>query len=311
MKQLIIAGALCLVAFSCSHHKKADKDQPDQAMVPEATSLLGEPLFPAKPSEKLLASFQKHKAAYETTPDDVDKLIWYGRFMAYKGDYRKAIEIYTKGIEKFPHDAHLYRHRGHRYISIRAFDLAIQDLEYATGLIEGKANEIEPDGMPNAQNIPVSTLHGNIWYHLGLAYYLKHDLENALRAYQKCLSSTDNDDNLVSATHWIYMILRRMDRKITADQYLTAISTDLNVIENTDYHRVCLFYKGLLSMEELDGHEGTGPGNDAVSYAIGNWHFYHGEKEKAREVFENILKRKSWSSFGYIAAESDYAKEFR
>ncbi len=64
---------------------------------------------------------------------------------------------------------------------IREFDRAIQDFEKAATLIEGTEDKIEPDGLPNAQNIPVSTLHTNIWYHLGLAYYLQHDLENALR----------------------------------------------------------------------------------------------------------------------------------
>ena len=63
----------------------------------------------------------------------------------------------------------MYRHRGHRYVSIREFDRAIADLEYAATLIEGTEDEIEPDGMPNAMNIPVSSLHSNIWYHLGLA----------------------------------------------------------------------------------------------------------------------------------------------
>ena len=37
-------------------------------------------------------------------------------------------------------------------------------------MIAGKEDSIEPDGMPNPQNIPVSSLHTNIWYHLGLAY---------------------------------------------------------------------------------------------------------------------------------------------
>jgi tetratricopeptide (TPR) repeat protein len=62
---------------------------------------------------------------------------------AYTGDFRGAVEIYSEGIEKFPHDDRMYRHRGHRYISIREFDRAIADLEQAAKLIEGKENETE------------------------------------------------------------------------------------------------------------------------------------------------------------------------
>ena len=50
---------------------------------------------------------------------DVDNIIWYGRRTAYLGDYREAIRIFSEGIEKHSKDARMYRHRGHRYISIR------------------------------------------------------------------------------------------------------------------------------------------------------------------------------------------------
>ena len=42
-----------------------------------------------------------------------------------------GVSRYTEGIEKFPQDARFYRHRGHRYISIREFDRAIRDFEHA------------------------------------------------------------------------------------------------------------------------------------------------------------------------------------
>ena len=238
-------------------------------------------------------------------PQNPDKLIWYGRFTAYAGDYQGAIELYTKGIEQFPEDPRFLRHRGHRYISIRKFDEAIQDFEKAAKLIEGRPNEIEPDGMPNAQNIPISTLHGNIWYHLGLAYYLKQDMPNALRAYQNCLNSTQNDDNVVSSTHWLYMILRRMDQKEEAESYLEVIKPEMNIIENFSYHNACLFYKGEITEEELLGDSGAAASNDAITYALGNWYQYNGEVEKAEEILGNLLEKGSWNSFGFIAAEAD------
>jgi tetratricopeptide (TPR) repeat protein len=53
--------------------------------------------------------------------------IWLGRRLAYLGRYRDAIDALTKGIAKHPTEARLYRHRGHRHITIRKFALAIAD----------------------------------------------------------------------------------------------------------------------------------------------------------------------------------------
>ena len=72
--------------------------------------------------------------------------------------------------------------------------------------------------MPNALNIPISSLHSNIWYHLGLAYYLTNDLENALRVYKEAFKDPENNDKLVSTTHWLYMTLRLLGRDKEAEQ---------------------------------------------------------------------------------------------
>ena len=92
----------------------------------------------------------------------------------------------------------------------RALELAI---DYAAALIEGTDDEVEPDGLPNALGIPVSTLHSNIWYHLGLARYLKGDYEGAVQAYGRGLEVSRGPDNVVSTTHWLYMALRRLGRR--------------------------------------------------------------------------------------------------
>ena len=53
--------------------------------------------------------------------------------------------------------------------------MAIADLRRASQLVAGKPDEVEPDGAPNKAGIPRSTLQSNIWYHLGLAQYLRGD----------------------------------------------------------------------------------------------------------------------------------------
>ena len=223
---------------------------------------------------------------------------------------RRPLKYTRRALTNFPKIPGCIAIGGHRYISIRKFEKAIQDLEKAGQLIQGTENEIEPDGIPNAMNIPISTLYGNIWYHLGLAYYLNHNYEKAYEAYIKCRESGNNDDNIVSSTHWLYMIQRRIGNVELAERLLAPIRLDATIIENTGYYNLCKFYKGLIPMDSLQISDEVNPSSDAVKYGFANWYFYNGEKEKSRKVIEDILDGKSWNSFGYIAAESDLIKYF-
>jgi tetratricopeptide (TPR) repeat protein len=263
-----------------------------------------------KPSEKLLAQYQEAKTTYEANPEDVDAIIWFGRRTAYLGQYREAIEIFSEGINKFPNEPRFYRHRGHRYISLREFDLAISDLEKAGDLIEGTSDEIEPDGMPNSLNIPVSSLHGNIWYHLGLAYYLKHDYEKAYSAYLRCRETSNQYDNIVSSTHWLYMIQQRLGNPEKADSLLAPIHPDSTVIENQSYADLCRLYKGWIPVDSLISDGPSNPSNDAIRYGVANWFLYMGDTVPARKMMRDLVNEKVFSSFGYVAAESDLIRYF-
>ena len=180
---------------------------------PEATSLLGRPLSNAPVSEtarpKMEADLASALAVWEKDRTDADAHIWLGRRTAYLGRFREALRIYTDGINRHPNDARFYRHRGHRYITVREFDRAIADLEKAAALRKGQPDEVEPDGQPNARNIPTSTLHSNIWYHLALARYLKGDNMRAVEDWRRTRDVGKNPDNLVSSSNWLYLSLRR------------------------------------------------------------------------------------------------------
>ena len=283
---------------------------PDVPEGVQAISLLGEELRSPAASGAVVDNLAAAKEAYEADPDDVENIIWYGRRIAYTGDYRGAIRAFSEGVARFPHDARLYRHRGHRYISIREFDRAIKDLERAAVLIRGSEDTVEPDGAPNPQGIPVSTLHSNIWYHLGLAYYLKGDLENAERVYRIAIDGTPNDDMRVATTHWLYMTLRLQDREQEAAAVLEPIRAEMNVIESMAYHQLCLLYKGEGEMSTALGAGITPAGGDSAMYGVGNWHFYNGRTDEAKVMFERMLTDSGWASFGRIAAESDLARKF-
>ena len=281
----------------------------------EAISFLGQPLkAPPLPDEVREEREQKLEAAREAlaeNADSVDALIWFGRRTAYLGRYRDAVAIYTRGIGTMAPDARLYRHRGHRYITLRRLDDAIEDLEHAAEMIEGQPDRVEPDGLPNARNVPTSTLQSNIWYHLGLAYYLEGDFNSALRAYRECEKVSVNPDMLSATSHWLYMTLRRLGRDLEAAKVLEPIHAEMDIIENDDYHRLLLMYKGEIEPEDVlaesTGDDGSISFASAV-YGVGNWYLQNGETERAREIFEQIVAGGQWPAFGFIAAEAELAR---
>ena len=305
ISQFALLSWLALAANAAVASRDGDPASPPQGV--QAYSPSGKALISPPPDRDTLEKLNDAGIEYEEDPADADNIIWYGRRIAYTGDYRRAIRIFSEGIERHPGDARMYRHRGHRYISVREFDRAIEDLEYAAKLIEGEENSIEPDGIPNALNIPVSTLHGNIWYHLGLAWYLKHDWEKAYRAFQAGFDTGGNDDNRVSTTHWRYMILRRMGRPAEAERTLDDITADMDVIENMVYHSLCLFYKGQLSLAEMTADDADDSTAAAGAYGVANWFLYNGDEAEARKRMEALTRGAGWDSFGYIAAEADLA----
>lgn len=286
----------------------------DMTAAPVATSLLGEPLHPlvqdSVTSARLEEELESAEARHTARPDDVDATVWLGRRLAYAGYYREAIEVYSEGIEKHPDNPRLYRHRGHRYITLRELDRAIEDLEHAARLISGTEDQVEADGMPNEAGIPRSTLHTNIWYHLGLARYLQHDFEGAAYAYRQGLDISPNDDMRVAMADWLYLALERLDRDAEAELVLEGISRDMEILENDAYLRRLLFYKGELPPDSLIGGSLAEAEPLAVAtngYGLGAWYLVHGDTIMARQVFRHVLDTGYWPAFGYIAAEAELA----
>ena len=247
------------------------------------------------------------RAEFEQNPTDPDAAIWVGRRLAYLGQYQGAIDAYGAAIAQHPDYAKLYRRRGHRYISTRRFDDAIVDLERAAELIEGVPDEVEPDGAPNERNIPTSTSHTNIWYHLGLAYYLTGDLDRALDAYRECLAFSKNPDMLVATSHWLYMTLRRLGEDDPAAEVLEPIVDGMDVIENGAYYRLLQMYKDLIPPELILERAAADGGVQfpTSAYGVASWHLYNGHSEIGLTLLNRIVAGDQWAAFGHIAAEAD------
>lgn len=281
----------------------------------EAVSLLGETLVSPEISPAALEVYQARYAEAEAElaaqPDDVDAIIWMGRRTAYLGRYREAIDIYSDGIALHPDDARLYRHRGHRYVSVREFDNAIADFRRAAELTDGVPDQVEPDGLPNARGIPTSTLQFNIWYHMGLAHYLKGEFEAAAEAYESCARVSDHDDSKVATAYWRYMTLSRLGRTDDAAAVLQSVGEDLDLIESGGYLELLLLFRGERTEEDILGppDSETTLGSTTAGYGVGYWHQSNGRETEARAVYERTLggRASQWAAFGFIAAEAELA----
>lgn len=279
------------------------------------TSLLGRPLtappVTGEARARMEAQLAEARAIWDTRRDDADALIWVGRRQAYLGQYREAIATFSDGVTRHPSDARMYRHRGHRHLTVRDIDNAIADFERAATLIAGQPDQVEPDGQPNARNTPTSTLHSNIYYHLALARYLKGDFARAAEAWTKARDAVRNPDNLVAASHWLYLSLRRAGRTAEANAVLTPITESLDVIENGSYHQLLLMYKGLRTPEAILATAPGGSSGSAARYGVSAWYLINGRVDDARALWQSMIDGPDWAAFGNLAAEAELAREKR
>jgi tetratricopeptide (TPR) repeat protein len=300
-----LAGALaaCVLAQSPST-QPADR-------VPEAHSRYdGRPFYSLAPGARPQAEqeLKAAQAAAASQPSSVEARIWVGRRLGYLWRMRDAIVAYTAALHDHPASAALHRHRGHRYISIRDFDAAIADLRAAVELIAGQADEIEPDGQPNKLNKPLTTLGFNVWYHLGLAHYLKGDYRAALAAYDECLKfSRQYADKLVATSYWMYLTQRRLGQDAEAARLLEAITPDMEIIENAAYHRLLMLFAGKRTLAETIASERQAA-TDAptIAYGVAMWLHFNGEPAEAN--LKSAVSGDNWPAFGFIAAEAELAR---
>jgi tetratricopeptide (TPR) repeat protein len=301
-----------ILTFACSPKpKEVTRDEPK----PVLTSLLGKTFYQPQWSEKTKAKLDSNlevaRKNFSTDPSE-ENYIWLGRRLAYLYQYDSALRVFTDGISKFPESFRLYRHRGHGYITIRKFDEAINDLQKASELMKDASVEIEPDGAPNKLNQPRSNTQFNVWYHLGLAYYLKGDFYKAETSYLECLNVSDNDDLITATVDWLYMTYRRENKKAEADQLLRKIKNDMNIIENDSYYKRLQMYQGKMKPGELLTVKGDDEeANLALAtqgYGLGNWYFYNGQEARATEIFKKVVEGEYFSAFGFIAAEAELSR---
>jgi tetratricopeptide (TPR) repeat protein len=296
--------------MSCGRQQKIDP-LPKGA---EAISLLGDTLStpeidPAN-FDSLNNGLIRAVMDYRIDPEEMESIIWLGRRTAYIGEYREALRIFTEGVYKAPEDPRMYRHRGHRYITLRKFDLALEDFKSAEDLMRSLPDQVEPDGLPNEAGIPTSTLKSNVFYHQGLAHYLKGDFTSAAGSYRKAEALELTDDMKIALMYWHYMALKRDGNDMEAGELLKDVNSEIELLENDAYLNLLLVFKGVFEPDHLLESGADALQNATLAYGIGNWHYMNGRTERAYQIWQNLYDPESsqWPAFGFIAAEAELAR---
>jgi len=308
IKYTLIFLFLMITAIGCN----GVIDLPDVPSGAQTYSLLGDTLYTQELDSETEEEYRENLriaiADYRQDPEDPDHLIWLGRRTAYLGQYREAVEIFTEGVFKHSEDPRMYRHRGHRYLTLRNFNRAVEDFESAVLLMRNMDDEIEPDGLPNELNQPTSTLKSNVWYHLGLAHYVQYNFDDAIDAYENALELDLTDDMRIATLYWYYMALKRNGEDEKAGRVIKDISPEIEIIENEAYLNLLLVFNGVFQPRHLMEASDDALQNATLGYGIGNWHYINGREERAFEIWQAIYDEGNWPAFGFIAAESELAR---
>lgn len=214
-----------------------------------------------------------------------------GLALARESRYEESIVAYSIAASIDPYRGILYRYRGHRYISVRRFEEGVADLVLASRII--------PENW-------------DVWYHLGLGYFLLGRYEDAEKAYEICYEMSIDNDSKAAITNWLYATLRRLGKDIRAQEILAAIPNDgFEVVDSEGYYELLKIYKGVLSKDEM--FQVLKDKEDflqvlTIGFGLSNSYALDGNEEKRREVLEfvtSVLSGHGKYAFGYIAAEID------
>ncbi|MGH7672871.1 MAG: tetratricopeptide repeat protein, partial [Gemmatimonadales bacterium] len=121
------------------------------------------------------------ESALAAEPRSVERIIQLGIAQSGARQFREALRTFTRGLRLAPNDPVLYRWRGHRYLSVREFDRALDDLTRGSRL---------------------DSTNFGIWYHLGIVRYARGDFAGAAEAFARGQARAPDAGERAGATDW-------------------------------------------------------------------------------------------------------------
>ncbi len=225
------------------------------------------------------------EAALGMDPSNVDRIIQLGLAQSGVRQYREAVATFTRGLSVAPDHAVLLRWRGHRSLSIRELDRALDDLTRGARLD--------------------STIYG-IWYHLGIVRYVRGEFAAAAHAFARARPLAPNAGELAGSHDWLWTALSRAGRTPEAQESLATVTDSLLAAAANAYAQRIALYLGRVGPDQVLTPADTGDIAVAtLSYGVGSWFLVRGDTAAAREWFVRSVRSGGWPAFGFIASEAE------
>lgn len=310
MSKPVLCATLAAFALMAvpAHAQIADRDAalaPAGDTLREGQTLIGTPLSEPGFSDELRRELEIDlaiaRAAMELAPHREESWIWLGRRMGYLGRYEDAVEVFSEGLERFPESYKLMRFRGRHLARSRQFEAAIADYTRALALMEGVQDSFEPDGIANAYNLPLGTFRSNLHYYRAQTSFAVGDFETLVAGMQAArdepLLMDPTGDMSVAIAYWLYIGHSLLGDEDAARAAVAHIRADLPLIENRNYLRGALFFKGEISREEMEAFPGA-----IEQFAIAMADRLAGEDAAAEARMEAIVRA---GASGFWPAETE------
>jgi tetratricopeptide (TPR) repeat protein len=221
------------------------------------------------------------QSALTLDPRNVDLIIALGVAQSGVRQFREAIGTFTHGLAIAPNNAMLYRWRGHRYLSVREFDRAYQDL---------------------TKGFALDSLNYGILYHLGIVRFVRGDFAGAADAFRRAQPLAPEAGELAGSTDWLWMSLSRAGRSAEAKAMLDRRPDSLPI--DNAYARRLKLYRGQLDADAvITAADSADVQAATLAYGVGNWHLVQGDTARARAWFERSIRSGGWPGFGFILSE--------
>src|SRR5262249_49849902 len=136
------------------------------------------------------------------------------RALAAVSRHNEAIPACSESLRLGPNNAEALRDRGHYYLNLGEIEPALADLTRAAGL---------------------ARTDRGVYYHLGIAYYLKGDFSRAAAPYQSCLDNSKAADT-IECIAWLYPSLVRAERKHEAAALLDRVHADPSITGHSAWY---------------------------------------------------------------------------
>jgi tetratricopeptide (TPR) repeat protein len=232
---------------------------------------------------KAVESFDR---AIAIDASDADAHLLRCRSLASLRRYDDALSACGAAVQARPENAEALRDRGHYLLNTGQVEAGLADLLKAESLSRGDRG---------------------VFYHLGLAYYLKGDFANAATAHERCAETSTTDSARIECQAWLLPSLMRAGRRQDAKALLARVPTSPVAGHSSLYQDRLLLFKGVKTEADLVA---TMPSEGAVTeatvgYSIGLWHLLNGRADAARTYFQRAVDAKLPTSWGARASEAE------